>query len=159
VQAVLAARGDPLLSEEKQLLQTAAVVGTEVPLALLQAIAEVPEEVLHLGLTRLQAAEFHGAADDRAGGPHLELPSEFLAADRTLGLDPGGRLVVGVLGDADEHHVRVLRGEPSASGGAAVAYVEPEHTQLEPVAIEQGVRHALASVHPEDKSYLKYGMM
>ena len=58
VQAVLAARIDRLPPEEKQLLQTAAVIGTEVPLALLQAIAEVPEEPLRLGLTHLQAAEF-----------------------------------------------------------------------------------------------------
>jgi predicted ATPase len=58
VQAVLAARIDRLPLEEKQLLQTAAVIGTEVPLALLQAMAEVPEEPLRLGLTHLQAAEF-----------------------------------------------------------------------------------------------------
>jgi predicted ATPase len=38
VQAVLAARIDRLPPEEKWLLQTAAVIGTEVPLALLQAI-------------------------------------------------------------------------------------------------------------------------
>ena len=47
VQAVLAARIDRLPPEEKRLLQTAAVIGTEVPFALLQAIADVPEEVLH----------------------------------------------------------------------------------------------------------------
>jgi class 3 adenylate cyclase/tetratricopeptide (TPR) repeat protein len=58
VQAVLAARIDRLPSEEKQLLQTAAVVGTEVPFPLLQAIAEVSEEALHGGLAHLQAAEF-----------------------------------------------------------------------------------------------------
>jgi class 3 adenylate cyclase/tetratricopeptide (TPR) repeat protein len=58
VQAVLAARIDRLPPEEKQLLQTAAVIGTEVPLALLQAMAEVPEEPIRLGLTHLQAAEF-----------------------------------------------------------------------------------------------------
>jgi tetratricopeptide (TPR) repeat protein len=39
-------------------LQTAAVIGTEVPLSLLQAIAEVPEEVLYRSLTHLQASEF-----------------------------------------------------------------------------------------------------
>src|SRR5207244_4763253 len=38
VQAVLTARIDRLPPEEKRLLQTAAVIGTEVPLALLQAI-------------------------------------------------------------------------------------------------------------------------
>jgi predicted ATPase len=49
VQAVLAARIDRLPPEEKQLLQTAAVIGTEVPLALLQAIADRPEEALRPG--------------------------------------------------------------------------------------------------------------
>jgi tetratricopeptide (TPR) repeat protein len=58
VQAVLAARIDRLPPEEKRLLQTAAVIGTEVPLPLLQAIAEVPEATLHRGLAHLQAAEF-----------------------------------------------------------------------------------------------------
>src|SRR5262245_63358730 len=33
-------------------------MGMEVPLALLHAIAELPEETLHRGLTHLQAAEF-----------------------------------------------------------------------------------------------------
>jgi predicted ATPase len=42
VQAVLVARGDRLPPKEKRLLQTAAVVGTEVPLPLLQAIAAMP---------------------------------------------------------------------------------------------------------------------
>jgi tetratricopeptide (TPR) repeat protein len=58
VQAVLAARIDHLPSEEKRLLQTAAVIGTEVFLPLLQAIAELSEEILHRGLAHLQAAEF-----------------------------------------------------------------------------------------------------
>jgi tetratricopeptide (TPR) repeat protein len=58
VQAVLAARIDRLPPEEKQLLQTAAVIGTEVPLPLLQAITELPEVDLHRGLAHLQAAEF-----------------------------------------------------------------------------------------------------
>jgi len=58
VQAVLAARIDRLPPEEKRLLQTAAVVGTEVPLPLLQAIADMPEAALHRGLAHLQAAEF-----------------------------------------------------------------------------------------------------
>src|SRR3989454_11514830 len=58
VQAVLAARIDRLPPEEKRLLQTAAVIGTEVPFALLQAIADLSEEALHSGLAHLQAAEF-----------------------------------------------------------------------------------------------------
>jgi class 3 adenylate cyclase/tetratricopeptide (TPR) repeat protein len=58
VQAILAARIDRLPPEEKRLLQTAAVIGTEVPWPLLHAIADAPEEVLHRGLGQLQAAEF-----------------------------------------------------------------------------------------------------
>jgi class 3 adenylate cyclase/tetratricopeptide (TPR) repeat protein len=58
VQAVLAARIDRLPPEEKRLLQTAAVIGTEVPWPLLQAIADAPDEALHRGLAHLQAAEF-----------------------------------------------------------------------------------------------------
>jgi class 3 adenylate cyclase len=58
VQAVLAARIDRLPLEAKHLLQTAAVIGHEVPLALLQAIADCSEEALHRSLTQLQGAEF-----------------------------------------------------------------------------------------------------
>jgi predicted ATPase len=58
VQAVLAARIDRLPPEEKRLLQTAAVIGSEVLLPLLQAIAELPEVALHGGLAHLQTAEF-----------------------------------------------------------------------------------------------------
>jgi predicted ATPase len=57
VLAVLAARIDRLPPEDKRLLQTAAVIGTEVPLPLLQAIAELPEDALQHGLAHLQAAE------------------------------------------------------------------------------------------------------
>jgi class 3 adenylate cyclase/tetratricopeptide (TPR) repeat protein len=58
VHAVLAARMDQLPSEAKRLLQTAAVIGTEVPFALLQGIADVAEADLHHGLGHLQAAKF-----------------------------------------------------------------------------------------------------
>jgi class 3 adenylate cyclase/tetratricopeptide (TPR) repeat protein len=58
VQAVLAARMDRLPAEDKILLQTAAVIGKDVPLPLLQAIAALPEDALRGALTHLQAAEF-----------------------------------------------------------------------------------------------------
>ena len=58
VQAVLAARIDRLPPEDKRLLQTAAVIGTEVPWPLLQTIADAPDEAVHRGLAHLQAAEF-----------------------------------------------------------------------------------------------------
>jgi class 3 adenylate cyclase/tetratricopeptide (TPR) repeat protein len=58
VQAVLAARIDRLPVEAKRLLQAAAVVGTDVPLALLSAITDLADDVLRRLLTHLQAAEF-----------------------------------------------------------------------------------------------------
>jgi class 3 adenylate cyclase/tetratricopeptide (TPR) repeat protein len=58
VQAVLTARIDRLPPQEKHLLQTAAVIGTEVPLVLLQAMTEGTDETLQVGLAHLQAAEF-----------------------------------------------------------------------------------------------------
>jgi class 3 adenylate cyclase/tetratricopeptide (TPR) repeat protein len=58
VQAVLAARVDRLPAEDKHLLQTAAVIGKQVPLSLLQMVAEQPEDELRRGLARLQAGEF-----------------------------------------------------------------------------------------------------
>jgi tetratricopeptide (TPR) repeat protein len=58
VQSILAARIDRLAPEDKRLLQAAAVIGTDVPYALLHAIADLPNDALRLGLARLQAAEF-----------------------------------------------------------------------------------------------------
>jgi class 3 adenylate cyclase/tetratricopeptide (TPR) repeat protein len=57
VQAVLAARIDRLPAGEKRLLQTAAVISTEVPFALLQAIAELPLGELGRILEHLREAE------------------------------------------------------------------------------------------------------
>lgn len=58
VQALLAARVDRLPDVEKYLLQSAAVIGTEVPVALLQDIVDLPEDDLRRGLNHLQEAEF-----------------------------------------------------------------------------------------------------
>jgi class 3 adenylate cyclase/tetratricopeptide (TPR) repeat protein len=58
VQAILAARIDRLPSDEKRLLQTASVIGTDVAFPLLQAVADLPEEALRRGLAHLQVAEF-----------------------------------------------------------------------------------------------------
>jgi class 3 adenylate cyclase/tetratricopeptide (TPR) repeat protein len=69
VQAMLAARIDRLPPEDKRLLQTASVVGKDVPFALLQAIAELPDEALRRGVDHLQAAEF---LDETGLFPDLE---------------------------------------------------------------------------------------
>jgi len=57
VQAILAARIDRLRPELKRLLQAAAVVGKDVPVALLTAVAEMGNDVLHPALSELQTAE------------------------------------------------------------------------------------------------------
>jgi class 3 adenylate cyclase/tetratricopeptide (TPR) repeat protein len=58
VQAVLAARIDRLAPEDKDLLESAAVVGKEIPFRLLQAVTEIPEPELRNGLTHLENADF-----------------------------------------------------------------------------------------------------
>jgi class 3 adenylate cyclase/tetratricopeptide (TPR) repeat protein len=58
VQNVLADRIDRLPFEEKRLLQTAAVIGVIVPLPLLRAVTELPEDDLHRYVSHLQTAEF-----------------------------------------------------------------------------------------------------
>jgi predicted ATPase len=58
VQAVLAARIDRLPSADRALLQTAAVIGKDVSFARLRAVADLPEQLLRAGLTRLQGSEF-----------------------------------------------------------------------------------------------------
>jgi class 3 adenylate cyclase/tetratricopeptide (TPR) repeat protein len=57
VQALLAARIDRLPPDDKRLLQAAAVIGKDVPLALLEAVVEEPAPSLRVGLARLGAAE------------------------------------------------------------------------------------------------------
>jgi transcriptional regulator with AAA-type ATPase domain/tetratricopeptide (TPR) repeat protein len=59
VEALLAARIDRLPPEDREVLQSAAVIGRDVPLGLLHALAgSGEEEALQAGLQRLQAAEF-----------------------------------------------------------------------------------------------------
>jgi transcriptional regulator with AAA-type ATPase domain/tetratricopeptide (TPR) repeat protein len=58
VQVILAARIERLPTEDKRLLQAASVIGHDVPVMLLHAVAEAEDDVVQLGLKRLQGAEF-----------------------------------------------------------------------------------------------------
>jgi hypothetical protein len=58
IHAILAARIDRLAPEAKRLLQAAAVIGKDVPMQLLLAIADAPEPEVRAELNRLQTAEF-----------------------------------------------------------------------------------------------------
>jgi class 3 adenylate cyclase/tetratricopeptide (TPR) repeat protein len=69
VQVMLAARIDRLAPEDKRLLQTASVIGKDVPFTLLQAVAGVDDDALRGALERLQMAEF---LDETGLYPDLE---------------------------------------------------------------------------------------
>jgi predicted ATPase len=58
VQAVLGSRIDRLSADEKELLQTLAVLGREFPLGLVQRVTRKPGDELERRLSRLQAGEF-----------------------------------------------------------------------------------------------------
>jgi tetratricopeptide (TPR) repeat protein len=58
VQAVLAARMDRLAEPEKQVLQTASVIGRSFAEPVLRAVAELPDTDLSASLSSLQRAEF-----------------------------------------------------------------------------------------------------
>jgi predicted ATPase len=58
VQAMLAARIDRLDFADKRLLQAAAVIGHDVPYAILEAIADQPADETRGGLARLEPAGF-----------------------------------------------------------------------------------------------------
>ena len=73
VQAVLAARIDRLPPEEKRLLQTAAVIGNEVP-PLLQVIAELPEA----GLQASPTSRPPSSSMRHASFPNASTPSSTL---------------------------------------------------------------------------------
>ena len=58
VQGILGARIDRLAADEKELLQTLAVIGREFSLSLLRRVVAQPEEELYRLLSHLQGAEF-----------------------------------------------------------------------------------------------------
>jgi class 3 adenylate cyclase/pimeloyl-ACP methyl ester carboxylesterase len=58
VHAIIASRIDRLDPKHKRLLQLAAVIGHDVPIAVLSAVAEMPEEQMQHALAALKAAEF-----------------------------------------------------------------------------------------------------
>ncbi len=58
VHAIIASRIDRLGPEQKRLLQSAAVIGHDIPYAVLRAVADLPDGELNRGLADLQAAEF-----------------------------------------------------------------------------------------------------
>ncbi|MGH7389465.1 MAG: ATP-binding protein [Candidatus Rokuibacteriota bacterium] len=157
VQTVLAARIDRLSPKDKRLLQTAAVVGKDVPLGLLQAIAELREEALRAGLDRLQSAEL---IQETGLYPDLEYAFKHaLTHEVTYGgllhdrrRDVHGRIVTAIetlyqdrLGEQTErlaHHA--ARGE---LGEKAVHYLR-----------QAGLRASARSALPEAQAWLEQAL-
>lgn len=86
VQAVLASRIDRLTGRDKDVLQTAAVVGRDGPIELLRAVVDLPLPDLTASLARLATAELLGPAES-AGRFAFRHPLTQEVAYRTQLLD------------------------------------------------------------------------
>ena len=120
VRAVLAARIDRLPPDVKRLLQSASVIGTDVPFSLLRAVAEDGDDEVRRHLAHLQAGEFlyertlfpdveytfnHALTQDVAYGSLLQERRRTLHAQIMTALEP----VAADHPDRLAHHA--LRGE------------------------------------------------
>lgn len=70
VQIVLASRIDRLPAEERTLLQIASVIGKDVPVALLRAVADIPADQLARQLLELRSLEFLHEVSGSAGAEY-----------------------------------------------------------------------------------------
>jgi len=95
VQAVLASRIDRLSPRDKDVLQTAAVVGRDVPAELLRVVVDLPGPELAASLERLATAELLGPAE-RPGERAFRHPLTHEVAYRTQLLDRRRRTHAGV---------------------------------------------------------------
>jgi class 3 adenylate cyclase/tetratricopeptide (TPR) repeat protein len=127
VQAILAARIDRLAPELKRLLQAASVVGKDVPVAVLQAVAEMPSGELRAALAELQAAEF---LYEMRLFPDLEYTFKHALTHET------------VYGSVLQERRRVLH-------AAAVAAIERLYADRLPEQVELLAHHAVRGGTPD----------
>ena len=112
VQTVLMARIDRLDPDAKRLLQTAAVIGKDVPFALLRAIVEGPDQELHAALARLLTTELMYEAQPLPGaGVHVQARA-----------DPRGRVPQPAPGAPSSAPRQDRRGDRSARRATAVRW-------------------------------------
>ncbi|KWR89070.1 adenylate/guanylate cyclase domain-containing protein [Cupriavidus sp. IDO] len=129
VQGVLAARMDRLPLEEKELLQTLAVIGKEFPLSLVRQVWGQPEDRLHLLLAGLQTGGFiherpaypeveyafkHGLTQEVAG-------NSMLSERRSALHERTGRAIEALFQHQLNEHCSELAHHYSLSGNAAKA--------------------------------------
>ena len=174
VQAVIAARIDRLLPDDKRMLQCAAAIGYEVPLPLLRAIAGADETALRERLSRLQAAELlyetrlypdveytfkHALTHDVAYGSLLRDQRRALHAALVGALERLAGPRVDEHAEALAHHAALgevwedaVRYGRMAADRAAAMCADPEATALYDRALE-----ALARL-PETKETARTGI-
>lgn len=161
VQAVIVDRMDRLDVLDKQILQTAAVIGFDVPHALLDRICGVPEEALYAALDHLKDAEFlvearpppetayafkhaltHGAAyesllPERRRGLHAKILAALERAPDEQRVDQTEALAHHALrgeiwAKAAEYYAEAgLRAAARSANGAAVAHYDQALSALE----------------------------
>jgi len=133
VSAVLAARIDRLSANEKELLQTLAVIGDEFELALVREVAKISPNNLDSALARLQDAEFiyeQPATDDIEYSFKHSLTRDvtynsILTNRRKLLHERVGSAIETLYRGSLEEHLRELahQFEHSANSGRAVEYL------------------------------------
>ena len=154
VQSILAARIDRLLPLHRRILQIAAVIGRDVPLPLLAAIADMHESILAQEIAALRAAGFLVEVNLRTGIVHSfsHALTQAVAYDTLLRSDRRGL------------HERVLRAMETQSPGqrdsavddlvhhAVLAEAWPEAARY---ALAAGERASRRSALTEAKAYLE----
>jgi class 3 adenylate cyclase/tetratricopeptide (TPR) repeat protein len=154
VQSILAARIDRLLPLHRRILQIAAVIGRDVPLPLLAALADMHESTLAQEIAALRAAGFLVEVNLRTGSVHSfsHALTQAVAYDSLLRSDRRGL------------HERVLRAMETQSPGqrdsavddlvhhAVLAEAWPEAARY---ALAAGERASRRSALTEAKAYLE----
>jgi class 3 adenylate cyclase/tetratricopeptide (TPR) repeat protein len=140
VNAVLAARIDRLAANEKELLQTLAVIGDEFALRLVREMVKIPSDALDSMLTRLQEAEFiyeQPAKDDIQYHFKHELTRDvtygsILTERRRLLHERAGGAIETLYHDSGKEHLAELARHYAGSGNRmkAVEYLTRAGVQI-----------------------------
>ncbi len=167
VQAVLASRIDRLADGDKDVLQTAAVVGRDVPIELLRAVVDLPAPELAASLERLSAAELLGPAG--SSGEHAfrhPLAQEVAYRTQLLGRRRGthaaiARALLTIHTSVDATHAALLAHHFDEAGECleAARWHEQAGRRIARSDPADGVRHcrrvtALLAAVPESRETL-----
>jgi class 3 adenylate cyclase/tetratricopeptide (TPR) repeat protein len=155
VQGILAARIDRLPAEEKDLLQTLAVIGMEFPLALIREVVKKPDDELNRMLNDLQLAEFvyeQPAAGDigysfKHALTHDVAYNSLLTERRKLLHERAAQGIEALYREGLENHYADLAHHYRSSSNAAKA-IEYLHLAGEQAMVRGAYAQALANVEP-----------